>query len=132
MSDPEKHTPYESADPDPPENRTQDERNLGMLCHLLALVGLIIPFGNILGPLLVWLLKKDENRFVDVEGKEALNFNITIAIAGLVSGILTAVMIGFALMVVVGLFWLILTIVAAVKASSGEHYRYPLTLRFLQ
>ena len=132
MNGPEKHHPYEDAEPDSPERFTQDERNLGMLCHLLSLVGLVLPLGNILGPLLVWLLKKDDSPFVDAQGKEALNFNITMAIAGLVSAALTVIIIGFALMVVVGLFWLILTIVASVKASSGEHYRYPLTIRFLQ
>ncbi len=111
---------------------SQDDRNLGMLCHLIALVGLLIPFGNILGPLVIWLVKKDQSSFVDVEGKEALNFNITVAIAGFVSFLLMAVAIGFVLIFIVAIFWIVMAIVAASKASSGEHYRYPLTIRLVQ
>lgn len=111
---------------------SQDDRNLGMLCHLIALVGLLIPFGNILGPLVIWLVKKDQSSFVDTEGKEALNFNITVAIAGFVSFLLMAVAIGFVLVVIVAIFWIVMAIVAASKASSGEHYRYPLTIRLVQ
>ena len=59
---------------------TQEQKTWGMIAHLSALVGLIIPFGNILGPLVVWLVKKDTMPFVDDQGKEALNFNITLAI----------------------------------------------------
>ncbi len=114
------------------ETVSQDDRNLGMLCHLIALVGLLIPFGNILGPLVIWLVKKDQSHFVDVEGKEALNFNITVAIAGFVSFLLMAVAIGFVLVVIVAIFWIVMAIVAASKASSGEHYRYPLTIRLVQ
>lgn len=114
------------------ESVSQDDRNLGMLCHLIALVGLLIPFGNILGPLVIWLVKKDQSSFVDVEGKEALNFNITVAIAGFVSVLLMTVVIGFALIFIVAIFWIVMAIVAASKASSGEHYRYPLTIRLVQ
>lgn len=128
MNEPE--NPQES--PQNTEAVSQDDRNLGMLCHLIALVGLLIPFGNILGPLVIWLVKKDQSSFVDVEGKEALNFNITVAIAGFVSFLLMAVAIGFALVVIVAIFWIVMAIVAASKASSGEHYRYPLTLRLVQ
>ena len=57
----------------------QEERSLGLACHLLAFVGMVFPFGNILGPLVIWLVKKDDSAFVDDQGKEALNFNITIS-----------------------------------------------------
>ncbi len=111
---------------------SQDEKTWGMLAHLSSLSGLIIPFGTILGPLVVWLIKKDTMPFVADQGKEALNFNITVFIALVISGILTLVLIGLVLMVVVGLAWLILTIMAALAANKGETYRYPWTLRLVK
>ncbi|MEI2455939.1 DUF4870 domain-containing protein [Lysobacter firmicutimachus] len=110
---------------------SQDEKTWGMLAHLSTLVGLIIPFGSVLGPLVVWLIKKDTMPFVAEQGKEALNFNITVLIAFIVSAVLTIVLIGFLLMLVVGLAWLVLTILAALAANKGESYRYPMTLRLV-
>lgn len=110
----------------------QEERSLGLACHLLAFVGMVFPFGNILGPLVIWLVKKDDSAFVDDQGKEALNFNITISIAGFVAFLLTFVVIGAFLLPIIGIFWLVMTIVAAVKANGGEHYRYPLTIRLIK
>ena len=110
----------------------QEERSLGLACHLLAFVGMVFPFGNILGPLVIWLVKKDDSAFVDDQGKEALNFNITISIAGFVAFLLTFVVIGAILLPIIGIFWLVMTIVAAVKANGGEHYRYPLTIRLIK
>ncbi|WP_323772692.1 DUF4870 domain-containing protein [Alcanivorax sp.] len=110
----------------------QEERSLGLGCHLLAFVGMVFPFGNILGPLVIWLVKKDDSAFVDDQGKEALNFNITISIAGFVAFLLTFVVIGAFLLPIIGIFWLVMTIVAAVKANGGEYYRYPLTLRLIK
>lgn len=109
----------------------KEERNLGMACHLLALAGLVLPLGNIIGPLIMWLVKREESAFVNEQGKEALNFNITIAIAGLVSFLLTFVVIGALLLPAVFIFWVVMTIIAAVKTSGGVHYRYPLTLRLI-
>ncbi|MEQ3635012.1 DUF4870 domain-containing protein [Alcanivorax sp.] len=110
----------------------QEERSLGLACHLLAFVGMVFPFGNILGPLVIWLIKKDDSGFVDDQGKEALNFNITISIAGFVAFLLTFVVIGAFLLPIIGLFWLVMTIVAAIKANGGEYYRYPLTIRLIK
>ncbi|ALN65368.1 MULTISPECIES: DUF4870 domain-containing protein [Lysobacter] len=110
---------------------SQDEKTWGMLAHLSTLVGLIIPFGSVLGPLVVWLIKKDTMPFAAEQGKEALNFNITVLIAFIVSAILTIVLIGFLLMLAVGLAWLVLTIMAALAANKGESYRYPMTLRLV-
>ncbi|MGJ3257099.1 MAG: DUF4870 domain-containing protein [Alcanivorax sp.] len=110
----------------------KEERSLGLACHLLALAGLVVPFGNILGPLIMWLVKKDESAFVDDQGKEALNFNITISIAGFVAFLLMFVVIGGLLLPIIGIFWLVMTIIAAVKANGGERYRYPLTLRLIK
>ncbi|QQQ03866.1 DUF4870 domain-containing protein [Lysobacter enzymogenes] len=103
-----------------------------MLAHLSTLVGLIVPFGTILGPLVVWLIKKDTMPFVADQGKEALNFNITVLIAMIIGGILTLVLIGVLVMIAVGLAWLVLTIMAALAANKGEAYRYPFTLRLVK
>jgi uncharacterized Tic20 family protein len=110
---------------------TQEQKTWGMLAHLAAFAGLIIPLGNILGPLVVWLVKKDTMPFVDEQGKEALNFNITVFIAVLVSGLLTLILIGFLMLLVVGIAWIVLTIMAALKANEGVGYRYPFTLRLI-
>ena len=109
-----------------------EEKQWGMFAHLAALAGIVIPLGNLLGPLIVWLVKKDTMPFVADQGKEALNFNITVFIAAFVSGILTLVLIGFLLLIVVGIAWLVLTVLAALAANKGEAYRYPFTLRLIK
>lgn len=109
-----------------------DERQWGMIAHLSALVGLIIPFGHVLGPLIVWLVKKDTMPFVDDQGKEALNFQITLSIALFVCGLLIFVVIGIVLMPLVGLAGLILAVIAGIKANEGVAYRYPFTLRLIK
>ena len=133
--DPEPVTPYESPEakgPAPwPSPLSQDERTWGMLCHLSALAGYIIPFGNIVGPLVVWLIKKDEMPFVEDQGKEALNFQISVTIYVIVSIVLVFVLIGIVLLIAVGIFSLVVLIIAAIKANQGEAYRYPLCIRFI-
>lgn len=108
-----------------------EEKTWGMLAHLSSFAGLVIPFGNLLGPLIVWLVKKDTMPFVADQGKEALNFNITVALAAIVSGILMLVLIGFLLIAVVAVGWLVLTIMACMEANKGVAYRYPFTLRLI-
>ena len=110
----------------------QSERTAAMLCHLTALAGVIIPFGNLLGPLIVWLVKRDESPLVDREGKESLNFQISMSIYAIVSSLLILLLIGIPMLVIVGLVDIILTIVASVKTANGESYTYPLTIRFLR
>jgi hypothetical protein len=107
-------------------------RNWVTGCHLAALAGLVIPLGNVVGPLVVWLLKKDESPLIDEAGKEALNFQISMTIYAFVSVLMIFVLIGIPLLLVVGLLDLIFTIVGAAKSSSGVQYRYPLTIRFLK
>ena len=104
---------------------SKDERTIAMLCHLAGLIGF-------LGPLIVWLIKKDEFPLVNDQGKESLNFQITVLIALVISGILMAVFIGFLLFPLVWLADLILIIVATVKANSGVVYRYPFALRLIK
>jgi uncharacterized Tic20 family protein len=107
-------------------------RKWASLCHIVALSGLIgNGVGFVLGPLVVWLVKKDEFVFVEEQGKEAINFQITMIIAAVVSGILTVVVIGFFMLIAVGVMMIAFPIVAAVKSSKGEAYRYPFTIRFV-
>jgi uncharacterized Tic20 family protein len=111
---------------------TQDERTWGMLAHLAAFAFFICPLGNLLGPLIVWLIKRDQSAFVADQGKEALNFNISVLMAALVCGVLVFILVGILLGVALFLFWLAMTIVAAIKASEGIRYRYPFTLRLVK
>ena len=111
---------------------TQDERTWGMLAHLTAFSGFLIPFGNIIAPLVVWLAKRDQSQFVADQGKEALNFNISVLLAGAVCAALVFVLIGILLGVALFFYWLAMTIVAGIKASEGIRYRYPFTLRLVK
>jgi len=108
------------------------ERTLGMLCHLLALCGFVIPFGNVLGPLVLWLVKKEGMPFVDDQGKESLNFQISVAIYGAGAFLLSFIGIGIVLGAALAVFWLVMVIIATVRANNGERYRYPLTIRLLK
>ncbi len=114
------------------EELSKDEKNWGMFCHLSSFAGLFIPFGMIIAPLVIWLMKKDEYDFVDDQGKESLNFQITIAIAILVSSTLIIFIIGFFLIFIVGLYWMIMVIIATIKTEQGETYRYPITIRLIK
>lgn len=112
--------------------QNQEARNWAMIAHLSSLVGFIIPFGSILGPLIVWLVKKEEMPFVDEQGKEALNFQISLTIYGIISAILTLVLIGIIMIIGLVIFWLVFAIIAGIKAGQGESYRYPLTIRLIK
>jgi uncharacterized Tic20 family protein len=116
-----------------PGSLSQEDRNWGMIGHLSALAAFIAPFlGGVLGPLIVYLVKRDQSAFAAESAKEALNFNITVAIGYCVCGLLAIVFIGIPLMIALWLAWLVLTIVAGVRASEGISYRYPATLRFVK
>lgn len=121
-----------------------EERQWAMFAHLSALLGALVTagwggsVGCFIGPLVIWMLKKDTMPFVDDQAKEALNFNITVAIIFFVLLMMTLFTLGIGivltgpLMLIVGLGWLVLTIIAAIKANQGERYRYPLTLRLVK
>ncbi len=105
---------------------SKDARMWGMLCHLLGL------FTSFIGPLIIWMLKKEEDPFIDNQGKEALNFQITVLIASIVSGLLAALCIGVFLGIAVAIVDLIFCIIATVKSNGGEAYRYPVSIRFIK
>lgn len=120
--------------PLPPEPSSSgiSDRQWAVLLHLSAFSGFIIPcVGHILGPLLIWLLRKPVTPSLDPIGREVLNFQISYSIYFAIAALSMFVLIGFILLPILGLAWLILTIVGAVKASNGEFYRFPLTIRML-
>jgi len=110
----------------------KNARLWGMLCHLAGLAGFAFPFGNVILPLIFWQLKKSEYGFVDAQGKEAVNFQISMTIYGLVTIPLFFLCIGPFLLAAVAIVDLVLLLIAAVKANNGQHYRYPLTIRFIK
>jgi uncharacterized Tic20 family protein len=111
---------------------SESKNNDAVICHLIGLAGMIFPLGSILGPLIFWLIKKDQSPEVDLHGKEALNFGISYTIYFIVCFFLMAVLLGFFLLPMVTVAYFVLLIVAAVKASNGEAYRYPYIFRFVK
>ena len=107
---------------------SSDDTTWGVIVHVSAFVGIFIPFGNVLGPLVVWLIKKDESEFVDASGKQALNFQITWTILLLIALVTILVGIGLLLVPILGIAWLIIVVLAAIRTSNGEVYDYPLKI----
>lgn len=103
----------------------KDERNLAMLAHLLGI------FSGFVGALVLWLVKRDQNGFVAEQAKEALNFQITVAIAMVASVMLKLLLIGFLLVPIVFIVNFVFCILAAISASKGTAYRYPFALRLI-
>ncbi len=129
--------------PPPSGSPSAEEKQWGMFGHLSALTGVVTGgLGNFLGPLIVWQMKKDTLPFAADQAKEALNFNITLLIVGVVFGVIgaifTAITLGLGAILVVpvalalGVAWLVFTIMAAMKANDGVAYRYPLTIRLIK
>ena len=110
----------------------QEVRNTAVAAHLSTLAGLVVPFGSVIGPLAVWLTRRDRDPFIDQAGREALNFGISIAIYGAVVLVAALMLVGIPLLVVGVVAWMVLASLAAVKASQGQAYRYPLTLRLVR
>ena len=115
-----------------------DLRLWTVLCHASAFLGFVIPaLGQFVGPLIIWLWKKDESPEIDAHGKESLNFQLSIllytVVYAIVCFVLMLVLIGFLLMWLIPVFYIVnvvLVIVASLKANEGQLYRYPLTIRF--
>ncbi len=132
----EEQTPQQSQTPEKPQQTEQaapvateipsDAKTMAMLCHLLAI------FTGFIGPLIIWLVKKDDHPFINEQGKEALNFQITVMLAMIASFLLSFLCIGFFLMPAVGIVDLVFCIIATIKVNGGEHYRYPVTLRLVK
>ncbi|MDG2516481.1 DUF4870 domain-containing protein [Lysobacter soli] len=134
-------TPPPSAEH--PSGVSSDQRQWAMFAHLSAIAGAVLTsgvggWGTFLGPLIIWLVKKDTMPFVDDQAKEALNFNITVAIVFFALAVLVFVTLGIGLLIaipawfVIGIAWLVFAIIAAIKANDGVTYRYPFTLRLVK
>ena len=107
---------------------TDAEQTWGVLLHASALLGVAVPFGNVMGPLLVWLIKREESEFVDASGREAVNFQLTWT--GLMLGAIVSLVVGvgFLLVPLVAIAWLALVVIGTVRASERTVYEYPMTL----
>ena len=110
----------------------KEARQWAMLCHAAALLGCVIPFANLVAVYVLWNSKKGLSPFVDEHGKESLNFQITTLIAVLIALPLISVIIGFFLLFAIGITYLVLTIIAAIKANDGLPYRYPIAIRLIK
>ncbi len=114
---------------------TKDEKTMAMLCHLLAFSGFIfpmIPGASIIGPLILWAIKKDHMPYVDSQGKEAINFNITVSIIVGICMLTFWLLLPIAILFGVAIAAIVLTIIAAINASDGKPYRYPFILRLVK
>lgn len=108
------------------QSPNNDDRNLAMLAHLLGIVS------GFIGALIIWLIKKDQSTFIDEQGKEALNFQITVMIGFAIAMVLTVILIGALLVPVLLIVNLVFCVLAAVAVSKGEHYKYPFAIRLLK
>jgi uncharacterized Tic20 family protein len=113
-----------------PAAQDPQARQWALWSHLSALAGLFIGL-SFLGPLIIWAIKKDDDPFIKDQAQEALNFNLTVFLAGIVCFLLVFVIIGFLLLPVLAVAWIVFTIIAATRANRGEAYRYPVSIRFI-
>jgi len=125
--------PDELDDDLPPGFPSTSERNWAVFCHLGGFAVYLLPFalGNVVVPLVLWMMKRHDSAFVDGHGREALNFQISVTLYGIAIGLLAWVLIGFLLIVPLAVFQFVLMVIASVRASQGEPYRYPLTIRLI-
>jgi uncharacterized Tic20 family protein len=116
------------------ENRvlSETERNWAMLCHLSAFAGFFFPFGGIIGPLICWLSRKDESAWVNVNGRNSLNFQLSMLLYIVLAIPLCFIIIGIPIIMLLGTLKVICLIVASVKAAKGGLFRYPLVIPFIQ
>jgi len=123
---PEENSKAEKETVAEPAEISKDAKNMAMLCHLLAI------FTGFIAPLIIWLIKRGEEPYVDQQGKEALNFQITIILAMFVAGLLSFICIGVPLLFAIPVVNLVFCILASIKASNGVAYRYPVSLRLIK
>jgi uncharacterized Tic20 family protein len=119
--------------PPPAPGASSDIRTWCVLCHAAALLGLFFHFlGHLLGPLIVWLVKRGDSPEVDAHGKESLNFQISMLIYDAIAAILCLVLIGIPILIALWLLNTVLVIIASIQASEGKFYRYPITIRLIK
>lgn len=113
---------------------SDENRQWGMFCHLSALLGLLVGGLTFIGPLVCWLLKKDESKFVDYHGKESLNFQLNILVYALIAVVITFATCGVAFPVIFlpVVYGIVMPIIAGLKANEGVYYVYPATVRVIK
>jgi uncharacterized protein len=111
---------------------SETERNWSMLCHLSAFAGFFFPFGGIIGPLICWLTRKDESEWVNINGRNALNFQLSVLLYIVLAVPLCFIIIGFPIIAMLSILKVVCIIIASVKAPKGELFRYPLSIPFIQ
>jgi uncharacterized Tic20 family protein len=110
----------------------QSDRNTATLLHLMGFLGLVFPLGNVVGPVILWLVKKDESPLIDKEGKKAINFQITMSIAMIISTLLIFIVVGLIFIVAIMILEFVAIITAAIRTSQGQEYNYPFSFEFLK
>ena len=111
---------------------SESERNWAMLCHLSAFAGYFFPFGGIIGPLICWLSRKEESTWVNENGKSSLNFQLSILLYMVLAIPLCFIIIGIPIEIFLSVLELICVVIASVKASKGEIFKYPISIPFIQ
>ncbi|MEM0996633.1 MAG: DUF4870 domain-containing protein [Bacteroidota bacterium] len=111
---------------------TSDEKTWATFAHLGFIAGFIIPFGGILTPLIIWLTQREKSEYVAYHAKESLNFQLSVLIYGIVCAILVIIFIGWIMLVALAVTYIVLSIMAAIKANEGVRYEYPLTIRIIR
>src|ERR1700730_3962832 len=130
MNEPQPTSP--PPPPAPASSTSSEIRPWSVLCHASALLGLFFHFfGHLLGPLVVWLIKRDASPEIDANGRESLNFQISMLIYDAIAAILCIVLIGIPILIALWILNTVFVIIASVKTSEGKFYRYPFTIRFL-
>ncbi len=125
----------ETTFPSPPLSApaVTNVRTWNILCHASALLGVLLHFpGHLLGPLIVWLIKRGESPEIDAQGKEAVNFQISMLIYEAVALVFCLILVGFVFLAILWVLNAVFVIIAAIHASDGKFYRYPMTIRFIQ
>ncbi|MGH8094075.1 MAG: DUF4870 domain-containing protein [Chthoniobacterales bacterium] len=126
-------TTFPTPPPLPAASGLTNVRTWAALCHASALLGVFLHFpGHLIGPLIVWLVKRGDAPEIDAHGKESLNFQISMLIYNIVAAVFCLILIGFVLLAVLWVLNSVFVIIAAIQASNGKFYRYPMTIRFLQ
>lgn len=116
------------------ENRvlSDTERNWAMFCHLSAFASFFFPFGGIIGPIICWLSKRDESMWVNINGRNSLNFQLSMLLYMVLALPLILIIIGIPIIIMLVVLKIICIVIASVKASKGELFRYPLMIPFIQ